>query len=227
MSDSSERSSTPPPAPDAVPATLAARWEHAGGRLFGPLTMDPELYQQVVLALAELLDALRAVTPSAAALLEASEQAPGLARDVLTRAGGDAAAVGIDPELLAQAALAHRLRELRPVEQARRRLAALAAAPTGSWIVLEESGDPDGDQDLPYRRIEADPASGRALVVFTEPAEDDLGCDHRVLTARVDLQTGELTVDAPDEQVALADATTREQRAAQLRRTPDRTDGQD
>lgn len=215
MSDSSERSSAPSPA-DAVPPALAARWEQAGGQLFGPLAMDPERYQQVVLVLAGLLEQLRAATPSTAALLEVAEGAPELARDALARAAGGAPPVGTDADLLAQAALAQRLRELRPIEQARRRLDALGQAATGAWVVLEESGDRDGDPYFPYRRLEADPSSGHAVLVRSDPDEDYARCEHRVLAGRIDLRTGRLTL-ADDEEEPLPDVAARERRVAELR----------
>ncbi len=107
----------PPPStlPDVVPPLLAARWEQASNRLFGPLVMDPDHYQQVVLAMAELLDRLRVLTPSIPALLEVAERTPQLAAEVLERAAVDGTGVGtggVDPDTLALAALAQRHREL-------------------------------------------------------------------------------------------------------------------
>lgn len=210
-------------APDL--ASLAARWDRASGHLFGPLLMDPEQYQQVVLVLADLLERLRGETPSTAALLEVSERAPRLAAGSLERAAADGQApVGVDPEVLAMTALAQRYRELVAAEQMQHRLAVLAQAreDRGGWTVLEESGDPDGDPYRPYRRLEADPISGRAVLVRSDPDEDHTGSEHHAVPARVDLRTGELTVLQDDgERSPLPDVAAREAQAAQLRAAPE------
>jgi hypothetical protein len=205
--------------PVTVPPLVLARWDQGSSRLFGPLVMDPELYERVVVVLARLMERLRAVTPGLATLLERADSTADLAEEVLAELSTGTAPVDLDPAVLAQAALAQRYRELRPLEEARRRLALLAAAQ--DWVVLEEDGDPQGDPYLPYRRLEADPRTGRAVLVRSDPDEDYTRTEHLVTPGRIDLETGELLLDVDLGQPGtLADVDARERAAAELRAAP-------
>ena len=78
--------------------------------------------------------------------------------------------------------------------------------------------EPAGSPFAPYRRLEADARSGRALLVRAEPDEAFASVLHRVDPALVDLQTGQLSAD-PDHEPGspLPDAAAREARADRLR----------
>ena len=142
---------------------------------------------------------------------------------------GDSLGVALDTSQATQiglAALAIRQREVAVAEVAHARVARLTAARAagGGWVVLEESGDPAGSPFAPYRRLEAESESGRALLVRAEPDERFESTVHRVDPVRIDLRTGRLSDDPPDATGAgdppaplLPDAAEREARAARLR----------
>lgn len=212
---------TPPGDRPDVPVALAARWTQAQGQLFGVLSMQPELYERVVVVLAGTMQKLRELTPTESALLDAQEWVTGIVRDQASAHGLDEC--GIDAVQVGQAALAQRLPEVRALEANRQRAANLARARTGAggWVVLEESGDPGGDVLAPYRRLEAEAVTGVALLVRTEPDELFTGCLHTVEPLRVDLATGALL---PSEDPAVtgkptvvADPVAREELVARLR----------
>jgi hypothetical protein len=212
-------SQRPESAAPVVPEVLAARWQQAQGQLFGILSMQPELYERVVLVLASTMDRLRELTPTTAALLAAADSVTDLVLEEANAQGLDASSV--DPLQIGQAALAQRLREVRALESNQRRLTALAAARSGSgWVVLEESGDPEGNVLAPYRRLEANPTDGAAVLVGTEPDERYESCLHHVVTLRVDLETGVLLAaedGATGTEATVATRAEREELAAQLR----------
>jgi hypothetical protein len=209
------------PAAAQVAPVLAAQWRQAQDRLFGSLVMQPELYERVVLVVAATMDRLRELTPSTAALLSVQGGVVQLVVEQARAHGLDP--VGVDPALVGQAALGLRHREVMAEETNRHRVEVLAVARGGEagWVVLEEFGDPDGDPLRPYRRLEADATTGRALLVRTEPDERFEGCEHVVEAVRVDLLTGALLPAGSDPDLAplpLADARARERRADALRR---------
>ena len=76
-------------------------------------------------------------------------------------------ALGLDLELLARAAMAMRYRELRGEQAARRRLRRFEEGRAAGvrWVVVEESGDPEGDPYRPYSRLEV-AATTRRRVPF-------------------------------------------------------------
>ncbi|HET8969901.1 MAG TPA: hypothetical protein VFN19_02495 [Candidatus Nanopelagicales bacterium] len=204
--------------PGATAAPLPTRWQQAEGQLFGALAMAPELYQQVVLVLSATTDQLRAELAATAALLEAQDRAVAVVTARARELGVALDATSV--ERIALTALAIRYREVTVAEQARGRLELLAGARAAGqdWVVLEESGDPAGSPFAPYRRVEAEARSGRALLVRTEPAEDYRTVTHHVARLQLDLATGALADPAgePDETTA-ADAEERESWVARLR----------
>jgi hypothetical protein len=136
------------------------------------------------------LDHLRTRCSDIPALLAAAEQGVRLVAEAVR---GDAVSTGgIASRLVADAALALRHRELVAEQAAHRRLRALDAARRGgeTRVVLEESGDFAGDPFRPYRRLEAEVATGRALLISATPDEEFGRCVHTVEALRVDLQTG-------------------------------------
>lgn len=209
---------TSPGDPPGVPVERAVRWAQAQGQLFGVLSMQPELYERVVLVLAGTMDRLRELTPDMSALLAAEGAVTTIVLEQAAVHGLDPAS--IDAVQVGQAALAQRLPEVRAQEANRQRAAALgtARAGAGGWVVLEESGDPAGDVLAPYRRLEADAVSGSAVLVRTQPDELFADCVHTVESLRVDLVTGALIVggESPGP-TTVADPAARETLVARLR----------
>ncbi|MEO6821736.1 MAG: hypothetical protein ABI468_04580 [Candidatus Nanopelagicales bacterium] len=210
-----------PIAVPAVPVVLATRWAQAQAQLFGVLSMQPELYERVVLVLAATMDQLRELAPTTAALLAVQDSVTDVVLDQARTQGLDTST--FDAVQVGQAALAQRLREVRAQESNQRRAAALSAARSGSgWVVLEESGDPEGNVLAPYRRLEADAATGAAVLVSTEPDDAFEGCLHHVVALRVDLDTGVLRAPEDTSAVTAGEATVatraeREELATRLR----------
>ena len=143
---------------------------------------------------------------------------------------GNSLGVALDTSQATQiglAALALRQREVAVAEVAHARVARLTAARAagGGWVVLEESGDPAGSPFAPYRRLEAESESGRALLVRAEPDErfrvDGAPRSTRCASTCVPDDSSD---DPPDATGAgdppaplLPDAAEREARAARLR----------
>lgn len=201
-----------------VPPLLAQQWETASSRLFGSLVMDPDGYQRAVTVLGAVLAELRSRTSSTADLLAVADEVPAL----VTAASEAGPGMGVDTAAVAGAALAQRHRELVAHEDARDRAERLAGAGGSGWVLLEEVGDDAGDPLRPYRRVEADAATGRALVVRADPDEGYTGVVHRVERAQVDLASGALgPATEPDaDSGALTDAAAREALADRWRGAP-------
>ena len=87
----------------------------------------------------------------------------------------------------------------------------------GTWAALDEAGDADGDPFIAYRRLEADPATGRGVLVETRPDDSFVGVTHEVRLMSVDPLTGELTVDSYDYSWESLSAPEREKHVAALR----------
>ena len=92
----------------------------------------------------------------------------------------------------------------------RRRLAALddARGRGETWAVLEESGEPAGDPFLPYRRLEVDVATGRALLVSATP-DDEFGRCRAHRRARCGSISGPAAVRELDDGSVAADVLRR------------------
>jgi hypothetical protein len=212
----------PPGAPDAddgpVPTLLAASWEQAEARLYPTVLERPELYQRIVRLVRSTADHLRLLGPGTSALVAAAERGPELVAAVVDDSGVSAS--GLDLELLARAAMALRYRELRGEQVARRRLRRLEEGRTAGedWVVVEESGDPEGDPFRPYSRLEVAPATGRGQLLSAAPDEEYRGVTHSVRRVRLDRETGDV-IDDPDDpgEVGYPDAAARDAAAAHLR----------
>jgi hypothetical protein len=177
-----------------VPPAVLRSWDQAEARLFPLVTARPDLYQQAITMIQRLLAGLRETCPDLPSLLAAHARGGDLAAAAL--AGG---AAEIRPELVAAAACAMRYRELAASLAAEARLAALARARDEgrSWAVVQEIGSPDRAPYVPYQRIEAEVASGRALIVSIEPDETLSRAVHRLDRGEIDLATGGLRVGEP------------------------------
>jgi hypothetical protein len=177
--------------PEVPPAVLRS-WDEAEARLFPQVMARPDLYQQSIAMIGRLLGRLRETCPDLPALVAAHERGGDLA-------AGDLASevtAGVQPDLVAAAACAMRYRELVASQAARARLAALARARADglSWVVVQETGSPDRAPYVPYQRIEAEVASGRAVIVSIEPDESLSRAVHRLDEGWIDGLTGSLRI---------------------------------
>lgn len=177
-----------------IPRSVLRSWDEAEARLFPLVMAQPDVYQQSVSLIQRLLAHLRETCPDMATLLAAHERGGELATAVLPEA-----AATRRPDLIAAAACAMRYRELAASLSARRRLAALAGARDQglSWVVVEENGSLDRVPYVPYQRIEAEVASGRALIISIEPDETLSRAVHRLDRGQIDLATGGVQVGEP------------------------------
>lgn len=183
----------------AVPAETLRSWDEAEARLF-PLVMSrPEAYQRALLLIQDVLGRLRSTAQDIPALLAESGRGAALVAEA-TGAGPDDRdfLTGIRLDLIAAAACATRYRELRAALADRDRAVALADAGARGepWAVVEESGDQARVPYLPYHRIEAHVASGRAVIVSIEPDETLSRPVWRLDEAMLDPATGRVAVGA-------------------------------
>jgi hypothetical protein len=183
----------------AIPAETLRSWDEAEARLF-PLVMSrPEAYQRALLLIQDVLGLLRSSAQDIPALLAESGRGAALVTEA-TGGGPDGRdfLTGIRLDLIAAAACATRYRELRAAVADRGRAAALADARARgeSWAVVEESGDQARAPYLPYHRIEAHVASGRAVIVSIEPDETLSRAVWRLDEAALDPVTGRVAVGA-------------------------------
>lgn len=174
-----------------VPAAVTQDWRRGEEQLYAAALGSPDGYARTVQLVGRTLQHLRAVAPDAGTLLAAAARGAALVPDLAEEGGRPER---VDLERVAQAALALRHRELTAAQAALDRVRVLGAERErgGTWVVLSESGDPAGDPVRPYRRLEADARSGRALLVTTAPDEDLRGCVHAVEALHVDLASGAL-----------------------------------
>ena len=182
------------PGPE-IPRTVLRAWDEAEARLFPTVMARPDLYQQSVSMIQRLVGRLRETCLDLPSLLEAHGRGGDLVADLLADPG-EAAEAGIQPDLVAAAACAMRYRELVALLAARGRLDALARArgQGQSWAVVEETGSPDRAPFVPYQRIEAEVASGRAVIISIEPDETLSRAVHRLDRGQLDLATGGLRI---------------------------------
>lgn len=178
-----------------VPSAVLRSWDEAEAHIFPLVMAQPELYQQSVTAIQRLLGRLRETCPDLAALLAVHEHRAGLAAEDVAGAG----ATGIRPDLVVAAACAMRYRELVASLAADGRLAALASARDQgvSWAVVEEIGSRDRAPYVPYQRIEAEVATGRAVIVSIGPDETLSRAVHHLDEAEIDLVTGGMRIGKP------------------------------
>jgi hypothetical protein len=183
----------------AVPAETLRSWDEAEARLF-PLVMSrPEAYQRALVLIQEALGQLRSSCDDIPSLLAESARGAALLPDAAGGGAGDRDFLsGIRLDLIAAAACAMRYRELKAALADRARAAALAGARARgeSWAVVEESGDLARVPYLPYQRIEADAASGRAVIISIEPDETLSRPVWRLDEAALDPATGRLIIGA-------------------------------
>jgi hypothetical protein len=179
----------------ATAERLAVDWLAASERAFGSAFLDPAAYERTALLVGALLRRLREEGPGPAVLVAAWGRRTALVDELLAsdpRLGPARAG----HELAAGAAFALRYREVVDQISAAQRLHRLTGSVAqDGWVVLEESGSSDGDPFLPYRRVEAEPATGRALLVTTRPDDTFTGCVHEVVSGHIDGVSGALSWD--------------------------------
>ncbi len=209
----------PPGAEPCVPPPTAASWRESETALFTGLLARPDLYQSVITAVGATVSRLRALGPSTRALLDAADTITTVVQQAAEDDGRSLA--GIDPGLVGRAALALRHREVMEEQAAAARRDRLTAeGPAArSWVVLEEAGSYAGDPFAPYRRLEAQPATGRAVLVTTTPDDDFRSAWHDVQAVYVDPHTGRIEAPAgpPPEPGRFRTATDREAHVTRLR----------
>ncbi|MCW2723169.1 MAG: hypothetical protein JWN35_90 [Frankiales bacterium] len=208
---------------DPVSPMTTASWQQAEEKLYSAATTRPDLYQRALLLVSAVVARLRELGAGTSPLLAAAARGPELVTEILEERGTSGAELDLD--LVARAAMAMRYREVAGEQAAQRRLRRLAEAGRSdrAWVVLEESGDPAGDPFLPYHRLEADAASGRALLVTATPDAEFRASVHAVQPVRVDLATGSVEEAEGTDPAASAHPTAeaREAHAAALREPRD------
>jgi hypothetical protein len=190
-----------------VPRAVLRAWDEAEARLFPTVMARPDLYQQSVIMIQRLLGRLRDTCPDVPALLAANERGGDLAAEdpaAVNLTGEDLTPAdpaggtdtGIRLDLVAAAACAMRYRELVASMAARDRLDAVARARADgqSWTVVAETGSEDRAPFVPYQRIEAEVASGRAVIISIEPDETLSRAVRRLDLGQIDLVTGGLQI---------------------------------
>ena len=183
----------PSPGPGLPPAVLRS-WDEAEARLFPLVMAQPELYQQALGAIQQLLGWLRETCQDLPALLAAHERGGDL-----FEGAGVPAVPGVRPGLIAAAACATRYRELVAELAAAARLTALARAREQdlSWAVVEEIGQADRAPYVPYQRVEAEVGSGRAVIVSIGPDETLSRAVYRLDAGQIDVASGALRIGDP------------------------------
>jgi len=173
------------------PRAVLRSWDEAEARLFPTIMARPDVYQQAVSLIQRLLGRLRETCLDLPSLLAAHERGGDLVDELAE--GADA---GIQPGLVAAAACAMRYRELVASLAAQGRLAALTRARDQgeSWAVVAETGSEDRAPFVPYQRIEAEPGTGRAVIISIEPDETLSRALYRLDRGQIDLATGGLRI---------------------------------
>ena len=184
----------PQPGEPGVPPSVLRSWDEAEARLFPLVMAQPELYQEALDMVRQVIARLRETCPDLPALLAAHERGGDLVADLDDDTA--AAVPGIRPALIASAACAMRYREIVALMAAQGRLAALARARAQglSWAVLEERGQADRAPYVPYQRVEAEVGSGRAVVVSIGPDETLSRAVYRLEEGQVDVTSGALRI---------------------------------
>jgi hypothetical protein len=177
-----------------VPPAVLRSWDEAEARLFPLVMAQPELYQQALSAVQRLLEPLRETCRDLPALLAAHERGGDLLDET-----GVPGVPGVRPALIAAAACATRYRELVAELAAAARLEAMAQARANglSWTVVEENGQPERAPYVPYQRVEAEPETGRAVIVSIGPDETLSRAVYRLDAGQIDLTSGALRIGDP------------------------------
>jgi hypothetical protein len=176
-----------------MPPDVLRSWDQAEAKLFPLVMAQPELYEQALGAIQQLVGRLRQTCPDMSALLAAHHRGGDLLSD---EASGIPGVLGVPPGLIAAAACAMRYRELVALTAARRRLAAMAEGRLQgrSWAVVGETGHADRAPYVPYQRIEAEVRTGRAVIVSIGPDETLSRAVYRLDEGQIDMASGALQI---------------------------------
>jgi hypothetical protein len=177
-----------------LPPSVLRSWDQAEARLFPLVMAQPEVYELALGLVRRLLERLRETCPDLPGLLAAHERGGDLVADLTEDPA--AAVPGVRDEVIAAAACAMRYRELVALITARRRVAALDRARDEglAWTVVEENGTQDRAPYVPYQRVEAEVASGRAVIVSIGPDETLSRAVYRLDAGQVDASSGALSI---------------------------------
>ena len=194
MASSDAGPGRPPPPESGAPPAVLRSWDEAEARLFPLVMAQPELYQQALGAIQRLLERQRATCRDLPALLAAHERGGDLLDET-----GVPGVPGVRAALVAAAACATRYRELvAELAAAARRQALNRAREQGlSWTVVEENGQPERAPYVPYQRVEAEPATGRAVIVSIGPDETLSRAVYRLDAGQIDVASGALRIGDP------------------------------
>lgn len=227
------------PPPDEAPArarlrVLGPQWLAAAQDAFSGMAQSPERYMAAARLVAGRLERLRALPPGPGAGRaagpdgdlrdgddEAAASALVTAWDTREPAAGDLALPVTPAERNALTATAFAIRYGEVTDwltlRDRRRAMAAAAAGSGGWVVLEESGHEAGDPFIAYRRLEVDCVTGLGVLVATRPDVGYTRAIHEVRLVSVAPLTGELNDDFPDSYWEFSSSKEREEHVAALR----------
>lgn len=179
-----------------IPQDVQRNWNHAAEQVFGSALSRPDIYQRATTVVGKVVAVLRARAAGTDELLYACEAPDELVGRVLAEQKG-LSVEGLDVSQLVAAACAMRYREVVDESAAASRKSVLAASSEPrQWVVLAESGPYEGDPFVPYRRLEAQRASGLVLAIGTRPDDEFAGCIHSIDILRIDSGSGKL-LDAP------------------------------
>lgn len=201
--------------PDPDLTRLGREWQAASERTFGSAMNEPLVYQRTARIIGAFVALLREEGRGLDALVDHWNRREQLLAELVSD-DGRLSLDGLDPQLLAGAAFAIRHREAHEESAQMERLTILArSADLTQWVTLEETGYAPGDPFVPYRRLEALPANGTALLIATEPDEELAGCVHTVQVLHIDVESGILLpLTAGDSSALRHSRSTAEEREA-------------
>ena len=197
-------------------------WQAAAERAFGSALQHPEAYQRTAsLGRCAPDRRLREAGPGPAALV-AAWAAPRALLDGVQAADARLDYHGSEPRARGRRGIRDALPRGRRRDRAAQRLhGSLPTVPREAGSCSRSRAPRDGDPFVPYRRVEAEPATGRALLVTTRPDDTFTGCVHEVVSGLLDLPPAgcvgtRTTVEGSA--TAVPDETSREAAASALKR---------
>ena len=182
--------------PAGVPAELLSEWSSAEQRLYPVIMLRPDLYQRAVELVRKVADEL-ASCADLAALVRAWPDAT----DIVYRASSLALLplADLDVRLVAGASFSMRYRELAgPAERADRLARVAAAAESGGWVLVSETGSPASAAVVPWVRVEMHAPTGTGLSQTVEADPETGAAYFRLEVLRLDPATGERLEPAGD-----------------------------
>ena len=170
-------------------------WDEAEARLFPLVMAQPELYQQALGAIQQLLGRLRETCHDLPALLAAHERGGDLLDDA-----GVPGVPGIRPALIAAAACATRYRELVALLAARRPAGGPGPGPRPGPALDGGGGErraPNGRPTCPTNGSKPSPRPDAPCIVSIGPDETLSRAVYRLDAGQIDLASGALEYRRP------------------------------